>query len=369
MGPVEADLLPPKYRRGERSILRSLRGLKTFVAKTLPRSKFDMFNRWNPDAVSHNQPMPIVARKSRPSAAPEAGAVVFPAVRPLPNVELVLADALQWMTQRDENSIHAIVTDPPYALVEYDEKDHAKMRDGTGGVWRIPPSFDGSQRSPLPRFTVLTAKERERLNTFFKAFAFQAQRVLVPGGHLVIAANPLLSTTVFAACETSGMEKRGELIRIVKTLRGGDRPKNAEQEFNGVSVMPRSSWEPWGLFRKPISESTVAANLRRWGTGGFRRVSDDEPFRDLFEAGPARDRERDLAPHPSIKPQRLMRYIVRGVLPLGTGLVYDPFSGSGSTLAAAANLGYSAVGTERDPIYFAMAEKAIPELSRVSAGV
>ena len=288
-----------------------------------------------------------------------------PSVMPAPNIELVLADALLWMAQRDENSIHAIVTDPPYALVEYEDKDHKKMREGTGGVWRIPPSFDGSQRSPLPRFTVLTAAERERLNTFFKAFAFQAQRVLVPGGHLVIAANPLLSTTCFYACETSGLEKRGELIRIVKTLRGGDRPKNAEKEFSDVSVMPRSSWEPWGLFRKPISEDTVAANLRRWGTGGFRRVSDDEPYRDLFEAAPARDAERLLAPHPSLKPQKLMRYIVRGVLPLGAGIVYDPFSGSGSTLAAAANLGYSAIGTERDPIYFGMARDAIPQLSRI----
>ena len=289
----------------------------------------------------------------------------FVSTKPMHGVELVLADALQWMAQRDENSIHAIVTDPPYALVEYDDKDHVKMRKGRGGVWRLPPSFDGSQRSPLPRFTVLTPKERERLTTFFKAFAFQAARILVPGGHLVIAANPLLSTTVFHACETSGMEKRGELIRVVKTLRGGDRPKGAEEEFPGISVMPRSNWEPWGLFRKPISERTVAANLRKWGTGGFRRINDDEPFRDLFECAPARDKERALAPHPSIKPQKLMRYIVQGVLPLGTGIIYDPFSGSGSTLAAAGHLGLSAIGTERDAVYFDMAGKAIKALAAI----
>jgi site-specific DNA-methyltransferase (adenine-specific) len=70
-----------------------------------------------------------------------------------------------------------------------------------------------------------------------------------------------------------------------------------------------------------------------------------------------------MAPHPSIKPQKLMRYIVRGVLPLGEGVIYDPFSGSGSTLAAAASLGYQAIGTERDPEYFQMAVAAIPRLS------
>lgn len=284
-------------------------------------------------------------------------------IEPLPGISLVLSDALQWMGDREENSIHAIVTDPPYGLVEFDAEETEKLRSGRGGVWRIPPSFDGSQRSPLPRFTVLTAKDRERLTTFFKAFAYQAQRILVPGGHLVIASNPLVSTTTFNAIETAGLEKRGELIRIVKTLRGGDRPKGAEAEFSDVSVMPRSNWEPWGLFRKPISESTVAENLRRWGAGGFRRISDEEPFRDVFEASPARDVERDFAPHPSIKPQKLMRYIVKHVLPLGRGVIYDPFVGSGSTLAAAAHFGFNAVGTERDPIFFSMATTAIPNLA------
>jgi len=297
-------------------------------------------------------------------SVPGAG---YPVIEALPRVRLVLSDALRWMAERDENSLHAIVTDPPYGLKEYEDEDHGKLRMGRGGVWRIPPSFDGAQRSPLPRFTVLTAKEREQLTTFFKAFAFHAKRILVPGGHLVIASNPLLSTTTFAALESSGLEKRGELVRIVKTMRGGDRPKNAEMEFTGVSVMPRSGWEPWGLFRKPISEPTVAENLRRWGTGGFMRTSEDDPFWDLFECAPARPAERALAPHPSLKPQKLMRHLVRAALPLGKGVVYDPFSGSGSTLAAAAALGYDAIGTERDPLYFDMALNSIPALARFDA--
>jgi len=36
--------------------------------------------------------------------------------------------------------------------------------------------------------------------------------------------------------------------------------------------MPRSMWEPWILFRKPI-EGRVQDNLRKWKTGGFRRPS------------------------------------------------------------------------------------------------
>ena len=49
--------------------------------------------------------------------------------------------------------------------------------------------------------------------------------------------------------------------------------------------MPRSSWEPWGLFRKPI-EARVQDNLRKWKTGALRRPSPSEPFRDLIQSSP-----------------------------------------------------------------------------------
>lgn len=287
----------------------------------------------------------------------------FPVIHTSASTALVFADALRWMADAPDNSIHAIVTDPPYGLLEYEDKDHDKLIDHNGGLWRIPPAFDGANRIPVPRFTVLTAKDREKLTTFFQTFAFNALRLLVPGGHIIIASNPLVSTTTFHAIETAGFEKRGEIIRVVKTLRGGDRPKGAEKEFSNVTVMPKSCWEPWGVFRKPIAEGTVANNLRRWGSGGFRRLSNDEPFRDMIECSPASKSERAIAPHPSLKPQKLMRHLVRAALPLGTGIIYDPFAGSGSTLAAAASLGYRAVGTERHPSYFAMATDAIIRLS------
>lgn len=273
----------------------------------------------------------------------------------------VLADAIRWLTDFPENSIHAVVTDPPYSLVEYDPKNHDKMRAGQGGVWRIPPSWDGATRRPLPRFTVLSQRETAELHEFFGELARAVARVLVPGGHIFVASNPLLSTTTFQAFQAVGFDKRGEVIRLVQTLRGGDRPKGAEEEFRDVTVMPRSCWEPWGIFRKPFA-GTVAENLRRWGTGGLRRVSDSEPFRDVIPCSPARGREKAIAPHPSLKPQKFLRRVVRAALPLGVGIVYDPFAGSGSTLAAAEAVGYRSIGTDRDPEYFEMGAKAFERL-------
>ncbi len=276
--------------------------------------------------------------------------------------EIYNADAFEWLSSAPDNSIHAVVTDPPYGLVEYTEKELAKLKNGRGGVWRIPPSFDGQKRSPLPRFTVLTEPERKALRGFFTRLANSLIRVLVPGGHIFVATNPLVSYLVYEPFINAGFEKRGEIIRTVYTLRGGDRPKNAHEEFPDVSVMPKSCWEPWGLFRKPC-EGRVQDNLRKWKTGGLRRVSRNEPFKDLIPSSPARGFERRIAPHPSLKPQQFLRQIVHAALPLGEGVILDPFMGSGSTIAAAAACGLRSIGLEVKPEYFKLAQSAIPRLA------
>lgn len=274
----------------------------------------------------------------------------------------VLDDAIHWLSDAPASSVQAIVTDPPYGLVEYSRENLLKKQSGRGGVWRMPPSFDGSQRQPTPRFTVLSEDEIAQLHSFFSAFAYGALRILVPGGHLFLASNPLLSTVTFHAIQQAGFEKRGEIIRQVQTLRGGDRPKGAEDEFTDVSVMPRSCWEPWGMFRKPF-EGTVAHNLRQWGAAGLRRLSSETPFKDVIRCYPTRGEEKRVAPHPSLKPQRFLRRVVRASLPLGIGIVYDPFAGSGSTLAAAEAVGYRSVGTDHDLECFELARSAFTRLA------
>ena len=279
--------------------------------------------------------------------------------------ELIQADCFDWLEHRAPDSIHAVVTDPPYGLKEYTSEEKQKLRRGRGGVWRLPPTLDGYTRSPLPRFTVLTHEEKDSLQKFFTQWAIRIQRVLVPGGHVFIATNPLLSHLVYAAMEEAGFEKRGEIIRLVQTLRGGDRPKNAHREFPNVTVMPRSGWEPWGLFRKPC-RGRVQDNLREWKTGGLRRLSEEQPFGDVIKSAPTRGIEREIAPHPSLKPQAFMRHIVRASLPLGEGVVLDPFMGGGATIAAASAVGYRSIGIEMDQEYYKMAVQAIPKLATLA---
>ena len=277
------------------------------------------------------------------------------------NAALYVGDCLDWLDAQPPNSIHGVITDPPYGLVEYTAQQQRKLRRGRGGVWRLPPAFDGHQRSPLPRFTTLTEDELDALGSFFRAWTEALLPALVPGAHVLVASNPLVSHLVASAICAAGLERRGEVVRLVMTMRGGDRPKNAHEEFSDVTVMPRSKWEPWLLFRKQL-EGRVQDNLRVWGTGGLRRVSDEQPFGDVIMSAPTRREERRLAPHPSLKPQAFLRQVVRAILPLDAGVVLDPFCGSGSTLAAAEHVGYRSIGIERDPTYARLAVSAIEKL-------
>jgi len=275
--------------------------------------------------------------------------------------KLYHADCFDWLAACEPSSIHAVVTDPPYGLIEYSEEEQKKLRKGQGGVWRIPPSFDGHQRSPLPRFTVLDDADRQELYAFFRRLGLLLARVTVPGANIVIASNPLLAHIVASAVSDAGLELRGSVVRLVMTMRGGDRPKNAHEEFDGVSVMPRSMFEPWVIFRRPL-EGRVQDNLRRYKTGGFRRPGKDKPFGDVIPSSPAPKSERKIAAHPSLKPQGFLRRVVRAALPLGEGVILDPFAGSGSTLAAANAVGYESIGIEADPQFVKVARKAVKAL-------
>lgn len=69
--------------------------------------------------------------------------------------------------------------------------------------------------------------------------------------------------------------------------------------------------------------------------------------------------------HSTVKPKKLMAYLIRMVTP-PNGTVLDPFMGSGSTGIAAKECGFDFIGIERDAEYHEIASKRIE--SAVSAG-
>ncbi len=283
------------------------------------------------------------------------------------NSVIIHADCFEWLCKIPENSIHAIVTDPPYGVKEYNFRQLEKRENGNGGVWRIPPSFDGNVRSPLPRFTALNAKERIAIQNFFLEWSKIVNTVLLPGAHVFIASNSFLSQLVFSSLIEGGLEYRSTIIRLVRTLRGGDRPKNAEKQFSDVCSLPRGCFEPWGLFRKPIPNGMKVSDcLKEFQTGALRRKPEGNPFEDVIESGRTPQKERKIADHPSLKPQSFLRKLTYAALPLGKGIIVDPFMGSGSTIAAAEANNYNAIGVERHEKYYKIGEETIPKLSRIA---
>ncbi len=264
---------------------------------------------------------------------------------------------------QSHNSIEAVCTDPPFGIVEFLPREMTKMRNGKGGVWRLPPTIGGSKRAPLPRFTTLTEKELEHVYLYFKEFGESLRNVLTPGGHVFLAGTPMLQHLVQRGMAEAGFEVRGAVLRLYRGFRGGDRPKLAEKEFPDVCVTARGTYEPWMVFRKPIEERTVAMNLRKWGTGALRRIATNQPLPDSLQSGKTPKLEESISNHPTMKPQQLLRILTRTLLPLGTGKILDPFCGSGSTIAACKAIGYDSIGIEVDDIYFSMLEKNIFKLA------
>jgi DNA modification methylase len=131
-----------------------------------------------------------------------------------------------------------------------------------------------------------------------------------------------------------------------------------------ANLIHDGSDEVVGLFPETTSGGgeNAGANMRK----GLR--GNDAPPRTLNTVAPssgsaarffytakATKAERQGVTHPTVKPLDLMAYLCRLVTPPG-GTVLDPFMGSGTTIKAAVSEGFNAIGIERDPSYFAMAE-------------
>ena len=65
--------------------------------------------------------------------------------------------------------------------------------------------------------------------------------------------------------------------------------------------------------------------------------------------------------HPTVKPLALMQYLCKLTATPTGGVVLDPFTGSGTTGAAAVKEGRKFIGIEIDPDYFEIAVKRISE--------
>ena len=329
-----------------------------------------------------------------------------------PSFRLLVGDNRNLIRTLADNSVDAIVTDPPYGLADPKSLGVRDMLrhwlDGgeaeTKGAGFMNRKWDAAvPQPPIWR---------------------EALRVLKPGGHLLAFGGSRTYDLVVLGLRLAGFEIRDQLqwvygcgmnkVGYVKTADG-------RQVVPGWGGALRPAHEPIAVARKPV-EGTLTSNLAAWGTGALNidgcRVeaeggdgpsrwptnfihdggpevlaafpdapgqlaptrgdhapmhnaiygamrhgtSSKAPRRDATasaarffycaKASPT-DRSEGLAgknPHVTVKPTALMRYLCRLVTPAG-GTVLDPFAGSGSTGKAALLEGFSFLGFELDPEY------------------
>jgi site-specific DNA-methyltransferase (adenine-specific) len=130
-----------------------------------------------------------------------------------------------------------------------------------------------------------------------------------------------------------------------------------------ANLIHDGSDEVVGLFPETTSGALNRANITAengiYGKAPKERTGEYAPDTGsaarFFYTAKATKAERQGVTHPTVKPLDLMAYLCRLVTPPG-GTVLDPFMGSGTTIKAAIGEGFNAIGIERDPAYFAMAE-------------
>jgi site-specific DNA-methyltransferase (adenine-specific) len=162
------------------------------------------------------------------------------------NATLLLGDCVEVMAGMSENSLDAIVTDPPY-LISFMSK-----------------SFDSQHKS------LAGENEGQQMQAWHSLWVKEAYRVLKPGGYLIAAGGARTYHRLASAVEDIGFELRDCIMWTFSS--GFPKSRNIGKEikeYEGFGTALKPAYEPFVMARKPLSESTVAENVLKHGTGAI----------------------------------------------------------------------------------------------------
>jgi DNA modification methylase len=217
-------------------------------------------------------------------------------------VTIYCRDGLRLMSEMPDESIDALVMDPPYCAGAVSEAQRT----------RAPGQ--GLRSENVRRFGWFTGDNMGTagLVWLMRAVAFEACRVVKPTGSLVTFCDWRMLSSLQPAIESAGLRFQNLVVW--------------DKESMGLGTGFRAQHELILHFTMGSPE------YHDKGTGNVlrcRRISKDE-------------RE-----HQTQKPVELLEQIIEVVAPVG-GKVADVFMGSGSTLVAARNIQRLAIGAERE---------------------
>jgi site-specific DNA-methyltransferase (adenine-specific) len=304
-------------------------------------------------------------------------------------------DCLAGIAELPADSIDAVITDPPY------------------GINFAAQAWDRPHVKPGERSRQTTG---QRYQEWCEQWANECLRVLKPGGFLASFGSPRTVHRLASGIEDAGFELRDMLMWLYG--QGYPKTRNLTGEWEGWGTGLKPAYEPILLARR-APDGLIAESVARHHTGALHidacRVADRRwppnlllshhrgctdtgcvagcPVGDLGDharffycAKPGRrerdagcehlprktiqtfkigredelkaEREGTLNIHPTVKPIELMRWLIR-LLCAPDALVLDPFTGSGSTGAAALLEGARFIGFEQDSEYAQVARARI----------
>lgn len=141
-------------------------------------------------------------------------------------------------------------------------------------------------------------------------------------------------------------------------------------ELCPVRMLDDQSGQSGGAKPRDVMSDTTHAALAKFGYSQKRRqfnLGDKGGASRFFYCAKASPSERGASNrHPTVKPLRLICYLLKLLLPPGGGIVLDPFFGSGTTGVAAILEGCGFVGIEKEREYFLTAKKRILQAAKGS---
>jgi len=209
---------------------------------------------------------------------------------------LHLGDCLESMRGMADNSIDAVVCDPPYELTASKRTKPAPYVEGSP-YSRHRVGVNGDNK-PVGGFM---GKEWDGTGIAFSVELWaEVLRVLKPGGHLLAFSGTRTYHRMGCAIEDAGFEIRDQIQWIFGS--GFPKSRNIASDMEGADADTWSGWgtalkpanEPICMARKPLATGhTVAANVLAHGTGALNidgcRVAAEDGGRPLREVAALRD--------------------------------------------------------------------------------
>lgn len=279
--------------------------------------------------------------------------------------QIIHGDCREKLPELEDESIHLIVTDPPYFLDGLDA-DWKKGKKGTKRATGVVGS--------LPVGMKFDPKQGIALQAFMTEVSGLMISVLKPGAFAVVFSQPRLVHRMAIGLEDAGFEIRDlyawhftrraqfkafSMNHFVNRMDKTDAEKEALKTKLGGRKTPqlRPQFEAMILAQKPRI-GTFVENWRVHETGlidASASLDGAAPSTVMTVEKPQRSHFNG---HLTVKPVALVEHLIR-LFSVPGQIVLDPFLGSGTTAVAAKRLQRACIGIEINPDYVNVANQRL----------